>query len=169
MVSLRRMGSVKYRLQGNLCRQLCVNACAQLIACSRALYIAGNPANNNLMLCGAGNVSALFLLTRHGSMRYEFIFTALEAGCGGPELLAVVQVGAWAVTGRKVRFLAKGLGGSHLCQGGRLEAAHMSLPGQQHTCFVHTGRRTRPCLLVPTHTPPWQGSVQAYGLHTCRA
>ncbi|KIY91461.1 Bardet-Biedl syndrome 5 protein [Monoraphidium neglectum] len=39
-----------------------------------------------------GNVSALYLLTRHGTQRFEFIFTALEAGGGGPELLAVAQV-----------------------------------------------------------------------------
>jgi len=39
----------------------------------------------------AGNVSALCLLTRHGSQRFEFIFTALAPGSGGPELLAVVQ------------------------------------------------------------------------------
>ncbi|KAI8470367.1 MAG: Bardet-Biedl syndrome 5 protein [Monoraphidium minutum] len=36
-----------------------------------------------------GDVSALYLLTRHGSQRYEFVFTALDPGAGGPELLAV--------------------------------------------------------------------------------
>lgn len=41
-----------------------------------------------------GNASALYLLTRSGTARYEFIFTALTPGDGGPELLAIVQVGA---------------------------------------------------------------------------
>lgn len=38
-----------------------------------------------------GNVSALYILTRHQAQRFEFIFTALAPDSGGPELLAVVQ------------------------------------------------------------------------------
>ncbi|GBF88644.1 hypothetical protein Rsub_01543 [Raphidocelis subcapitata] len=49
--------------------------------------IAVRPAASRLR----GSVSALYLLTRHGSQRYEFVFTALAPGSGGPELLAVVQ------------------------------------------------------------------------------